>query len=158
MDEFDDYDEDAVHISFYLHVIFSTKKQAPLLTEEMQAEIWEVMRETLSAKETTVHGIGGAADHVHGLISPSVNVSPDELIQAMKKESVAWMRENHPGIENFAWQEGYAGFAISAEDVPQAVAYIQRQAEHHEAISFQDEYRALLMENGIEFDEKDLFD
>ena len=36
--------------------------------------------------------------------------------------------------------------------------YIMNQKEYHRIASFEDELRALLLEHGIEFDEKYLFD
>jgi putative transposase len=38
------------------------------------------------------------------------------------------------------------------------INYIKNQKEHHRITSFEDELRALLIEHGIEFDEKYLFD
>jgi len=38
------------------------------------------------------------------------------------------------------------------------IIYIENQKEHHRITSFEDELKALLIENGIEFDEKYLFD
>jgi len=37
------------------------------------------------------------------------------------------------------------------------VNYILNQKEHHRKVSFEDEYRALLKENGIEWDERFIF-
>jgi hypothetical protein len=37
------------------------------------------------------------------------------------------------------------------------INYIKNQIEHHRLTSFEDELKALLIENGIEFDEKYLF-
>ena len=34
------------------------------------------------------------------------------------------------------------------------VNYIKNQKEHHKKESFKDEYRRLLIENGVEFDER----
>jgi len=34
------------------------------------------------------------------------------------------------------------------------INYIKNQKEHHRSESFHDEYKRLLIENGIEFDEK----
>jgi hypothetical protein len=36
--------------------------------------------------------------------------------------------------------------------------YIARQEEHHHAMTFQDELRALLRKHGIEFDERYVWD
>jgi putative transposase len=37
-------------------------------------------------------------------------------------------------------------------------AYILNQAEHHKTMTFQEEFRAMLVRHGIEFDEKYLWD
>lgn len=34
------------------------------------------------------------------------------------------------------------------------IRYIQEQAKHHQKISFQDEFLALLQRHGVEFDER----
>ena len=38
------------------------------------------------------------------------------------------------------------------------INYIKNQKEHHRATGFEEELKALLVEHGIEFDEKFLFD
>ena len=37
------------------------------------------------------------------------------------------------------------------------INYIKNQKEHHKKVSFEDEYRELLREHGIEWDEKYIF-
>ena len=158
MDDFDDMDEDMIFSAVYLHLIFSTKNQEPLISEDIREEMWGVIREIIREKKSAAECVGGTADHVHLLVSLPVDVSLDELIQSIKNGSADWVREISPEMKNFAWQEGYAGFTVGAENMAKTAVYIDGQAERHSTISFQDEYRALLIENNIEFDEKDLFD
>ena len=61
-------------------------------------------------------------------------------------------------ISAFAWQAGYAAFAVSYSHVPNVKQYIATQAEHHQTVTFQDEFRAFLRKHDIEFDEKYLWD
>jgi putative transposase len=42
-------------------------------------------------------------------------------------------------------------------DHDRLIEYIKRQEEHHRKTTFQEEYRKLLVEAGIEFDERYLF-
>jgi len=158
MDDFNDIDEDVVFSSVHLHFIFSTKNQEPLISDAIREEVWELIREIIREKQSGPECIGGTADHVHALVSMSMNVSLDELIQSIKQGTADWVHEAYPEIKNFAWQEGYAGFTVGVEHLAQTAVYIDSQAERHATINFQDEYRALLIENGIEFDEKELFD
>ena len=52
------------------------------------------------------------------------------------------------------WQEGYGAFTYSIAQKNIIIEYIKNQKEHHRAERFYDEYKRLIIENGIEFDEK----
>jgi hypothetical protein len=56
--------------------------------------------------------------------------------------------------EPFRWPAGYGAFSIGQSQVQAVRTYITSQPEHHRAVSFQDEFRALLRRYGIEWDEK----
>ena len=58
----------------------------------------------------------------------------------------------------FAWQSGYGAFSIGRSGVDELRKYIQGQREHHQKVSFQDEYRLFLKKYEIEFDEKYVWD
>lgn len=47
-------------------------------------------------------------------------------------------------------------FTISHADKDSVIEYIKNQKEHHRKTSFQDEYKAMLKEFGIEWTENDL--
>lgn len=61
------------------------------------------------------------------------------------------------GVQNNLWQVGYGAFsyAISAKD--NLIEYVKNQKPHHKKVSFRDEYINLLIEHGVEFDERYLF-
>lgn len=61
------------------------------------------------------------------------------------------------GIADFAWQEGYGAFTVSASQREQVRDYIARQAEHHRRRTFQEEYLEILQRSGVEFDERYLW-
>jgi hypothetical protein len=52
------------------------------------------------------------------------------------------------------WGEGYAAFSYSQKEVNSIIKYIKNLKEHHRVITFAEEYRNYLMENGVEIDEK----
>ena len=45
-----------------------------------------------------------------------------------------------PGLRGFAWQAGYAAFAVSYSHIDAVKQYISTQAEHHRIATFQEEY------------------
>ncbi len=52
------------------------------------------------------------------------------------------------------WQDGYAAFTHYKREIDQLIEYIKGQEEHHRKTTFAEEYRRLLLEAGIEFDER----
>lgn len=52
------------------------------------------------------------------------------------------------------WQEGYGAFTYCIRDKEMITNYIKNQKKHHHNENFESEYRRLLVENEIEFDEK----
>jgi hypothetical protein len=52
----------------------------------------------------------------------------------------------------FAWQIGYGAFSVSQSSASAVVKYIQRQAEHHKRLTFQEEFLAFLKKNNIGYD------
>ena len=52
------------------------------------------------------------------------------------------------------WQDGNAAFTHSNDEIGGLIEYIKGQEEHHRRTTFAEEYRKLLEEAGIEFDER----
>jgi putative transposase len=57
-----------------------------------------------------------------------------------------------PGFSH--WQDGYAAFTHCHKERDAVIEYIKKQEEHHRKTTFRDELRRLLVEAGVEFDEK----
>ena len=96
--------------------------------------------------------IGGVEDHVHLLISLKTTHTIADLMRDLKKDSSAWTAENFE--RDFAWQEGYAVFSVSATHAEAVRDYIARQEEHHRKTSFREELQALLEKQGVAYDPK----
>jgi len=59
---------------------------------------------------------------------------------------------NFPDFEG--WAVSFGAFTYNLNDKQKIVNYIMNQKEHHKTVSFDNEYRQLLIENGIEIDEQ----
>jgi REP element-mobilizing transposase RayT len=94
--------------------------------------------------------VGGAADHVHLLLSLPRTVSVAKAVQLVKSGSSKWLHENFPKLKNFSRQEGYGAFSIGVSQRVATVKYIEGQAEHHKRISFEEEFKKFLTAHGIE--------
>ncbi len=92
-----------------------------------------------------------AADHVHVFAGIKATHCIADLIREVKKSSSNWDSQR---FEKFSWQDGYGAFSVGSKDDASVVAYIGRQEEHHRNVSSADELRAILIEQGVDFDER----
>jgi putative transposase len=93
-------------------------------------------------------------DHIHMLVDIHPSVSLADFIRETKADSSRWLRENGimPGFEY--WQEGYGGFTKSWADKDVVIEYIKGQEEHHRKETFLEEFRRLVEEAGMEWDDR----
>ena len=142
-----------------VHIVFATKLRHPHLSEEvLRQEMHAYLGGALKALGCPPIAIGGAADHVHALAYLGRPISISECVREIKKSSTAWSRRRDPTLAAFAWQTGFAVFSVSPSALPGLKHYVTTQEEHHRKRSFEEEFRALLKEHGVEFDEKNNWD
>ena len=102
--------------------------------------------------------IGGVSDHVHLLTTLSRTQTISDFVKEVKRVSTNWTKSRDHTLSEFHWQSGYATFSVGQLEMEKILAYIDRQTEHHQTASFQDEYRRLLTEHNVEFDERYVWD
>ncbi len=56
----------------------------------------------------------------------------------------------------FSWQEGYDAFSVSASNLDSVIRYVRNQENHHRKFTFEQELRAILRRQGINYDPRDL--
>lgn len=101
---------------------------------------------------------GGVADHVHLLVSIGRDTSIADLVRVLKAASSRWIHDTFPQLGGFAWQSGYGAFSVSLSQTGAVEEYLARQAEHHRAVTYQEEYRTFLTKHGLEWDERYVWD
>jgi REP element-mobilizing transposase RayT len=140
------------------HVIFSTKNREPLIPGDFAKQLYEYVGGTCRAKGNTLVAAGGTADHVHLLVSLGKQASVADTVRDIKSSSSAWIHETCPNLRGFAWQTGYAAFAVSHSNLGEVKKYIAGQQEHHRVHTFQEEFLAFLDRHQIEHDERYIWD
>ena len=139
-----------------LHLIFSTQGRRPLIRPEFRDDLFAYLGGIVREMHGTALIVNGEPDHVHMLIRVRPVHSAAEIARVVKTNSSRWMREKH--TRNFAWQTGYGVFSVSESSVLDLTEYIAKQQEHHQKLSFQEEYIAFLKENHVEYDPKYIWD
>lgn len=140
------------------HCIFSTKGRRALINEAIRERLYSYMRGILENSEAQALAIGGVPDHVHLLIETAPAAAVSDMMRIVKTNSSKWIHETFPTHREFAWQGGYGAFTVSASAVPDVVAYIAHQTEHHRTRPFQEELIEFLRRHRIEYDERYILD
>jgi len=136
------------------HIIFSTKDRKPLITEQYQPRLYEYIGGIIRGTGGISLGIDGTEDHVHVLAKLRPDRALSDVLRDLKANATGWMHDVFPVLKGFSWQRGYGAFTVSYSNVDEVRNYIARQKEHHQRISFRDEFIQFLKANGIEYDER----
>lgn len=139
------------YVSLSVHIVFATKGRVPIIADEWRPDLHAYFGGTVRSLGAHPTIVGGTADHIHALIGLRTTHCLADLVREVKKASSVWARERQP---SFAWQTGYGAFSVSPGHINRVVEYIANQEEHHRKASSADELRALLIEHGLEIDER----
>ncbi len=141
-----------------IHLIFSTKNHRPFLNVEVETSVHAYLATVSRNIGCECYRVGGVEDHVHLAIRLSRTVTIAELVEQLKTASSKWVKTQSTDLNDFSWQRGYGCFSTGPKDLDALVDYIDRQKEHHEKRTFQDEFRMLLNKYGVEYDEAYVWD
>lgn len=136
------------------HIVFSTKHRQPVISPNGERRLYTYIWNTLKSKKSVVHRIGGVEDHIHILTSIHQSIAVADLVRTVKANSSRFIKEQKVFKSFEGWQNGYGCFSCDYKDLDALKKYISSQKEHHKHISFIDEYKDLLKQHNIEFEEK----
>ena len=141
-----------------MHLVFSTRNRVPAIDGVIEPELHAYMATILKTNDSPAIKIGGTFDHLHILFNLSRTRSIANIVEEVKKDSSKWIKTKGRKYSDFFWQAGYGIFSVSQPSVNAVKNYIADQKEHHRKLTFQDEYRKMLNQCEIEFDERYVWD
>ncbi len=141
-----------------LHIVFSTKYRAPLLYPEVRPALFAYLSAVVRSTGCECYRAGGVANHVHLAVRLSRTITIANLVQELKSSSSRWLKTQSPRLCRFRWQTGYSAFSVRASGLNTLVRYIDNQEVHHRKRSFEREHITTLRQEGIEYDERYVWD
>lgn len=141
------------YIRMAYHLVFSTKNRERTIARDSERLMYMTLWRMCENKNAVVHRIGGMEDHVHILVDIPPTIAVSDFVRYLKAGASRYFGEQ-PDVKRWrGWSEGYGGFTVSKEVVPAVITYIKNQKEHHKRVSFVDEYRQMLIEQGFSPDD-----
>ena len=105
-------------------------------------------------KNSHLYRINGVENHLHILTDLHPSIAPADFMREVKVSSSLWMKSSDLFPSFKGWAVGYGSFTCSYMDKDRLIEYIKNQKEHHKKMTFEEEYRILLLEHGITPDER----
>ncbi|MDR1810226.1 MAG: IS200/IS605 family transposase [Prevotella sp.] len=145
------------YTQIHIHAIFAVQNRLSLIGNNWRDRLYRYIIAIIQNHEHKVLSIGGTSDHIHVLFGFRLIQSLSELMQNVKRNSSEWINKEKLVRGKFSWQEGYGAFSYSKSQIPQVIRYIENQEAHHKKRTFMDEYKKILTDFGLEYDEKYIF-
>ena len=141
----------------HIHSVFAVQNRISLINKDWQDRLYKYIIAIIQNHGHKVLSIGGMSNHVHILIGFRPTQSLSSLMQEVKRDSSAWINQNQFVMGKFSWQEGYGAFSYSKSQISSVAKYIENQEKHHSRQTFIEEYRKILENFGIEYDNRYIF-
>lgn len=137
-----------------VHLIFHVKTTSVNIKEVDLNRVFAYIGGIIKTNEGIPFCVGGRPDHIHILASLPKSMSIVDFVRIIKINSSKWIKTIDEKYKFFAWQDGYGAFSVSPSLIEKTVNYIQKQEEHHQKRTFEEEYKLFLDAYGVEYNEK----
>jgi REP element-mobilizing transposase RayT len=118
----------------WLHAIFTTKDRKPLITPDIEEELFPLLHEEFKEMGGMLKIVNGLSDHIHCLFLLDAQHSYAAVMKQIKGASSHYINQQHLINEKFSWQKGYAVFSVSESDVDKIYHYIKNQKIKRESL------------------------
>jgi REP element-mobilizing transposase RayT len=143
----------STYSKLHYHIVFSTHHRQPWIAEDWEPRLHAFLNGCLQNAACQPIEIGGYRDHVHILTGLKPTHKVCDVVCDIKSASSRWVHQS-VGLREFNWQEGYGALTTSVREDRALKHYIRNQRNHHRMKPFLEEYRSMLDEAGIEWDER----
>jgi len=145
------------YTQIHLHCVFAVKYRLAVITDQWRERLHQYITGIVQNHRHKMISINTMPDHLHMLIGMRPDQSLSDLMKFVKGDSSEWINSKKFTPQQFRWQGGFGAFSYEKSKIPVVARYIENQEEHHRKITFLDEYRSLLSDFEIDYNEKYIF-
>jgi putative transposase len=109
----------------YYHLIWTTKYREPLIDAGLEMRLFPYLRKKAGELGCQVFVVNGWVDHIHMVVTIPPSRSVAEVVKRLKGAS------SHEFME-LTWQRGYGALSVGERHLAIAMAYVEKQKEHHQ--------------------------
>ena len=117
----------------YYHIVWTTQERRPLIDGRFEERMYAELLAAAQRLGATPHAVNGTADHVHVVVSVPPTAALSEFVGRLQGGASHFVNHECGAAVPLAWSRGFGLFTLGARQLPDAVAYVRRQKEHHTA-------------------------
>lgn len=145
----------STYTQVFYQIVFGTKHRLPTIDRKHDRELYKFIYGTIQKRGCHLYRINGIEDHIHIFSDLHSSICLADYVKEIKVASNTFMRDSGLFPLFDGWQVGYGAFTYSIREKQKIINYVAKQKEHHkDKETFYDEYKRLLEESGVVFDEK----
>jgi putative transposase len=145
------------YTQIHIHVVFAVKNRVGIIHKDWSDELYKYITGIIQKNDHKLLIINGVEDHIHLFFGMRPTQTLSDLIQDVKANSSKWINEKGFVQGRFEWQSGYGAFSYSKSQIPSVIKYIENQEIHHAKQTFLEEYKNLLDQFEIDYNERYIF-
>ena len=145
------------YTQIHIQVVFTVRNRECIIQNTWKDDLYKYMSGIVRSNDHKLLAINGMPDHVHILLGLRPSQSLSDLMQDVKGSSSRWINDQKFIHGKFSWQEGFGGFSYCKSEVETVTNYIHNQVSHHKRKTFLEEYREILKEFEVDYNEEYLF-
>jgi REP element-mobilizing transposase RayT len=124
-----------------IHFIWATKNRQRIISKQLKPLLLSHIKENSIKKQIFIDSLNCVEDHIHVLLSLSVDQTVSKVMQLIKGESSFWINQQNILKDKFEWQDEYIGLSVSESAIEKVRVYIANQEQHHLRKTFEQEYQ-----------------
>lgn len=117
--------------TLFYHVVRATKDRQPLLSAEVEIEVFHLITSKATGLGAHVFALNGMPDHVHLVVSIPPSIAISKFVGQVKAVSAVRFNQNRMLDPRLRWQAEFAVFSLDKRRLKPHCDYVDRQKAHH---------------------------
>ena len=145
------------YTQLYIHCVFAVKYRMAVIQPTWEERLHQYITGIVQNNGHKMLAINSVPDHLHLFVGLNPKQSISDMMRMVKGDSSEFVNKEGFTKRKFYWQDGYGAFSNSRSQIDGVVKYIMGQKQHHEIMTFREEYLDILRKNEVEYNEKYIF-
>ena len=145
------------YTQIHIQIVIAVKYRNAFILPTWKESLHQYITGIVQNHKHKMLAINSMPDHLHFFFGMRPHQSISDLMRIVSGDSSEWINKQGFTPYHFNWQGGYGAFSYRKKSVPTITKYIANQEIHHQKKSFLTEYKELLKEFEIDYDEQYIF-